>query len=825
MNEPLAPLSPSISVQIKQAALAALTPQLSATVRLSIANHVFPAGHVFRLVDTTLVVKQAAALVFVDLMPQANWGHKCSYQFYDPASGKLLYQQDALFPPNLAGDIPLEVFHAPFRPIVPVIPVGLPVSPVTPVTPVVPVTPVRPVTPLQPFRPPLRPTLDRALSRGLVSQVQVPASDAIEQRYAILWTSQISDLRHVEDLEFMWRTLVNVYGFAKANIYVLCYNGTISAVDVSGAVGNWYGDNTPYEMQVHSSATTANLQAVFNSLGGILKPKDLLFIHTNNHGSTTGLCVDNSTVITPSQFGTMLKGLPAYRALVVTMEQCFSGAFQSPTLTNSTATDTVFASAVDANTSSDGAAHFDPWALALAEALCGATAAGGALASKPNPNLDGLVSIKAACDWAKANDTGSDDDPQYADQPPGCGSRIFLGLAPGLPDQDGDVNADGCSEIVVTSPWGLGILEQLGATMRQVAIAPNGTRFGGWLLNTADNLVGPLANFSGGTQAEVFISSPWGSGVLQLAGTTLNAPMMQPNGTRFGGWLLNTADNVFGPAADFDGDGADEIFVRSPWGIGLLKLSGATMSCPMLQPNGTRFGGWLLNTADNVFGPAADYDGAGKAEILVVSPWGIGHHKLSGSTMSAPMMQPNGTRFGGWLLDTSNNNFGRAGDYNGDGKAELLVSSPWGLGILEMAGSSMVSPMLQPNGTRFGGWLLDTYNNVFGPSADYDGDGRVEILITSAWGIGVLKLAGNTLASPVMAANGTRFGGWLLNTADNHFGPASSYEGGPVHEVLVTSPWGIGILRMNAGTFDALMMQPNGTRFGGWLLNTADNQF
>ncbi len=819
MNKPLAPLNPIVSVQIKQAALATLAPQLSATARLSIASQVFPAGHVFNLVDATLVVKQAAALVFVDLMPQANWGHRCSYQFYDPASGQLLYQQDALFPPNLAGDVPLEIFHAPFRPIIPVIPVGLPVSPVQPVV------PVTPLFPLPPFRPPLRPTLDRALSRGLVSQVQVPASDAIEQRYAILWTSQISDLRHVEDLEFAWRTLVNVYGFAKANIYVLCYNGTIGAVDVSGAVGNWYGDNTPYEMQVYSSATTANLQAVFNSLGGILKPKDLLFIHTNNHGSTTGLCVDSSTVITPSQFGTMLKGLPAYRSLVVTMEQCFSGAFQSPTLTNSTATDTVFASAVDANTSSDGAAHFDPWALALVEALCGTTVAGGALASKPNPNLDGLVSIKAACDWAKANDTGSDDDPQYADQPPGCGSRIFLGLAPGLPDQDGDVNADGCSEIVVTSPWGLGILEQLGATMVQVAIAPNGTRFGGWLLNTADNLVGPLANFGGGAQAEVFISSPWGIGVLQLAGTTLNAPMMQPNGTRFGGWLLNTADNVFGPAADYDGDGAAEIFVRSPWGIGILKLAGATMSCLMLQPNGTRFGGWLLNTADNVFGPAADYDGDGKAEILIVSPWGLGILKLSGNTMSAPMMQPNGTRFGGWLLDTSNNNFGRAGDYNGDGKAEILVSSPWGLGILEMAGASMVSPMLQPNGTRFGGWLLDTYNNVFGPSADYDGDGSVEILITSAWGIGVLKLAGNTLASPVMAANGTRFGGWLLNTADNHFGPSSSYEGGPVYEVLVTSPWGIGILRMNGGTFDAPMMQPNGTRFGGWLLNTADNQF
>jgi hypothetical protein len=32
---------------------------------------------------------------------------------------------------------------------------------------------------------------------------------------------------------------------------------------------------------------------------------------------------------------------------------------------------------------------------------------------------------------------------------------------------------------------------------------------------------------------------------LQLSGSTMIAPMMQHNGTRFGGWLLNTNDNVF----------------------------------------------------------------------------------------------------------------------------------------------------------------------------------------------------------------------------------------------------------------------------------------
>ena len=47
--------------------------------------------------------------------------------------------------------------------------------------------------------------------------------------------------------------------------------------------------------------------------------------------------------------------------------------------------------------------------------------------------------------------------------------------------------------------------------------------------------------------------------------------MMAANGTRFGGWLLNTADNRFELSADFDGDGRAEILVTSPWGIGILQ--------------------------------------------------------------------------------------------------------------------------------------------------------------------------------------------------------------------------------------------------------------
>ena len=404
----------------------------------------------------------------------------------------------------------------------------------------------------------------------------------------------------------------------------------------------------------------------------------------------------------------------------------------------------------------------------------------------------------------------------------------------GLVKRSGDFDGDGLAEILVSSPWGIGILKRSGATMIPLMMQPNGTRFGGWLLNTGDNTFGEIADFDGDGHDEVFISSPWGIGILKLNGTTMSAPMMQPNGTRFGGWLLNTKDNSFGPAADYDGDGKAEIFVKSPWGIGILKMAGATMTPLMMAPNGTRFGGWLLNTNDNDFGPAADFDGDHHAELFISSPWGIGILKLAGGTLTAPMMQPNGTRFGGWLLNTGDNTFSPAADYDGDGIVEILVTSPWGIGILKQAGASMTPLMMAPNGTRFGGWLLSTVDNDFGDAGDFDGDGHAELLVTSPWGIGFLKLVGGTLTAPMMQPNGTRFGGWLLNTADNQFGSVGKYIRGIIIRkrpsntlvsIFVTSPWGVGILQLSGATLSAPMMQPNGTRFGGWLLNTADNVF
>ncbi len=379
------------------------------------------------------------------------------------------------------------------------------------------------------------------------------------------------------------------------------------------------------------------------------------------------------------------------------------------------------------------------------------------------------------------------------------------------------------AQIPLASPWGIGVLAYAGTTLSSPTLKPNGTRFGGWLLNSGDNLFRETGDFDGDGRAEILVSSPWGIGILEKAGDTFGCPALQPNGSRFDGWLLNTVDNQMGPVGDFDGDGADEWLAISPWGIGVLEQRGNTFACLALQPNGTNLGGWVLDTTVDRFGPVGDLDGDGRDEFVVVGPAGIAVLKLSGATFTTIAQASTGSRIGDWLLNPDDNYFWPAADYLGDGRDDLLVTSPWGMGILTMSDGRLTSRAMVANGTRIGGWLLNTLDNRFAPVGDLDGDGRPELLVVSPWGIGVLDAAGGTWQNPWLAPNGTRFGGWLLNTADNFFDVVADLDGDGRDEIVVTSPWGIGVLQFN-GAMQGLMLAPNGTRFsGGWLLNTADN--
>lgn len=353
----------------------------------------------------------------------------------------------------------------------------------------------------------------------------------------------------------------------------------------------------------------------------------------------------------------------------------------------------------------------------------------------------------------------------------------------------GDFDGDGRSEFVITSGWGIGILKHDGDRWRQVLVAPNDTWFGGWRymasVNVGHDQFQGFTNMTAGGADEIVLTSSWGVGVLALVGDTLTSPIVRPNGTRFGGWLFDSRANQFAGFGDVDGDGLDEAVIVSDWGIGILKAKGSTFDSLMLAPNGTRFGGWLFNSRENTIHRLADFDGDGEAEILVTSPWGIGVLKVQGRSLTSVAIHANGTNLGGYVLDTSAGTVAAIGDLAGDGHARILISDAAGLHLLRLVGGSLHREAFWANGSRSDGWLLNTADNTLGPVGDLDSDGMDEVVVRSPWGIGVLGLRGGTLACQALAAHGSHLGEWILRGRDRVAGIGNLAGPGNRQELLV----------------------------------------
>jgi hypothetical protein len=355
----------------------------------------------------------------------------------------------------------------------------------------------------------------------------------------------------------------------------------------------------------------------------------------------------------------------------------------------------------------------------------------------------------------------------------------------------GDIDGDGLAEFILTSDWGIAILKHDGKRWRSLIASPNDTWFGGWRynasVNTGKDRIRGVANLTGNSKKEILVTSSWGIGVLSLVGETLHAIVARANGTRFGGWVFDSRANQILAIADFDGDGRDEVLVSSNWGIAILKVVGSTFTAVMLAPHGTRVNGWLL-APNNRFGPVGDFDGDGKAEVLVSSPWGIGVLKLAGNALTALTTAVNGTRLGNWTLNTAADSFGLAGDFDGDGKAELLVNNAAGLGLLKLSGASMVVAAMARNGARLDGWMLDMKQNTIGLAGDFDGDRRAKAVIRSPWGIGFLGVESGAFRCPRLYAHGSRLGDWVFETRDSLMAVENFSGTSERHELLVLKP-------------------------------------
>lgn len=385
---------PEITVheRIQNHAFQHLSFQQRQTTNLHIDPNPYRKGETIGPEFQRIIAPRDSILVFADDDPRANFGHRCRYLLYDAGNGDFHAELPARFPP---------------------------------------VKDVREPRKLTAFHEPIKFIADPNLFRIRWPIWRCPIIRPNGTRYAILY-SGMSNKRHLNDMEFLYRTLIDIYHFDASHIQVLSYDGTLNTQD--GVQVNWPGDGTAYRIKVNDQGNKTAFEGAINNLKPKLKAADTLLIHCNNHGDYDGTPGTSYLCTYPSwgqyynaDFSAKLGELPKFRQLIVMLEQCNSGGFNASILAKSPADATSVASAAIESQSSyvtaDG--NWDPFARDWIAAQAGHDPFGASLAFNPDSNGDGKIEATEAYAYANAVKDPRDS-PNYS-QSSAAGGEIGLG--------------------------------------------------------------------------------------------------------------------------------------------------------------------------------------------------------------------------------------------------------------------------------------------------------------------------------------------------------------------------------------------------------------
>lgn len=258
----------------------------------------------------------------------------------------------------------------------------------------------------------------------------------------------------------------------------------------------------------------------------------------------------------------------------------------------------------------------------------------------------------------------------------------------------------------------------------------NGISRIGWNVKNEDRgLPGRFSSTSSSIGQEIFLRHHNTVSLLKQQGGQIFVKSKQEGWIN--GWNLGRDNREI--VGDFDGDGRDEIFVRSPNWAGIFKYYTNKFRCDAIQYDW--IDGWNLGS-DN-WELAADLDGNGRDEIYIRSPkWAgvIGYHR--GNFQLKYIVHD---KIGNWRLGHDNKEY--IGRFTQNRRDEILIKSPEWLGLIEWNDSTQSLQLKQIQHDRIDSWNLGGNDNIY--IADLDGDGMDEIYIRSDEWAGVLKWDGN----------------------------------------------------------------------------------
>jgi MYXO-CTERM domain-containing protein len=336
------------------------------------------------------------------------------------------------------------------------------------------------------------------------------------------------------------------------------------------------------------------------------------------------------------------------------------------------------------------------------------------------------VAISNAAGW---------DDPKYS-------SSLRMG------DIDGDGKADACARGKDGVRCWLGSGTGLGTEV----VGPNLTDASGW----GDPAYGTtlrLADFDGDGRDDLCALAAKGVACWRSLGTSFGPQVDGPAWSTAAGYSSAKYYGTF-RTGDLDGDGRDDVCLRGPAGIECALSDGAGFPKKVSGPELSDASGWgdvsLWSTIR-----MADVTGDGRADLCARSKLDYQCWASTGFGFDRPVEVAAWSDAAGWN-DPSNYRTIRAVDLDGDGAAEICGRGDDGIKCYKPGGTN---PISGPAWTDAVGWSLPAYYDTI-RAGDVDGDGKADLCARAAAGFRCIPSTGTGFAGEVASTEFSDKSGW-----------------------------------------------------------------
>ncbi|EJN11688.1 putative calcium-binding protein [Bradyrhizobium sp. YR681] len=313
-------------------------------------------------------------------------------------------------------------------------------------------------------------------------------------------------------------------------------------------------------------------------------------------------------------------------------------------------------------------------------------------------------------------------------------------------------------------------------------------------LNT-DDFVGVInktpGDFSGDAKSDLLFINSTTNGIAewQLDGTRIAAGPQIATINTAAGWH-------FQDKGDFNGDGK----------VDLLFVNSSTQGVAVWQMDGTRIAtsaqvGTI--SAGSHFQTKGDFNGDGKTDLLMLNDTthALSIWQMNGTQASANAQIGTINAAAGWRFQTT-------GDFNGDGKTDLLMlnDTTHGVAVWQMNGSQITASPQIGSINAAAGWHFQT-------TGDFNGDSKTDLLFINdvTHGVAIWQMNGTQIAASPQVGSINAAAGW-------HFQDTGDFNGDGKTDLLFMNDTthGVAIWQMNGTQIAASPQIGSINAAGGW---------